>query len=46
VWKALHEGAWAIPICMRGSLFAQKSNISGVQYDAKTHLVYTSIQKT
>ncbi len=46
VWQSLHDGAWAIPICMRGSLFAQKPNIKGVAYDAKTHLVFNGIQKT
>jgi len=46
VWQTIHDGAWAIPVCMRGSLFAQKTSIRGVVYDAKTHLVYNGIQKS
>lgn len=45
VWKEIHNGAWAIPISMRGTLFAQRSAVKGVAYDAKTHLIYQGIQK-
>jgi peptide/nickel transport system substrate-binding protein len=45
VFSILHERAWAIPICMRGLLFGQAKGISGVAYDAKTHLVYQGISK-
>ncbi len=40
VFEVLHETAWAVPICMRGLLCGQSKQISGVVYDAKTHLVY------
>ena len=38
--------AWAVPICMRGLLCGQSAAISGVAYDAKTHLVYQGIVKS
>ncbi|HVC76339.1 MAG TPA: ABC transporter substrate-binding protein [Candidatus Micrarchaeaceae archaeon] len=45
VFEALLEDAWAIPICTRGLLCGQASHVSGVSYDAKTHLVYQNIVK-
>lgn len=45
VFEVLHETAWAVPICMRGLLCGQSKQISGVVYDAKTHLVYQGIVK-
>ena len=38
VFEILHQDAWAIPICMRGLLCGQSKQVSGVAYDAKTHL--------
>ncbi|MGH7212184.1 MAG: hypothetical protein ACREF1_12075, partial [Acetobacteraceae bacterium] len=46
VFEVLHEDAWAVPICMRGLLCGQSAAISGVAYDAKTHLVYQGIVKS
>ncbi len=46
VFEILHQDAWAIPICMRGLLCGQSKHISGVGYDAKTHLVYQGIVKS
>jgi peptide/nickel transport system substrate-binding protein len=46
VFEILHQDAWAIPICMRGLLCGQSKQISGVSYDAKTHLVYQDIVKS
>jgi len=46
VFEILHEDAWAIPICMRGLLCGQSKQISGVMYDAKTHLMYQGIVKS
>ena len=46
VFEVLHETAWAVPICMRGLLCGQSKQISGVVYDAKTHLVYQGIVKS
>lgn len=46
VFRIVHERAWAIPIVMRGQLFAEAGNIKGVAYDAKTHLVYDDIVKS
>jgi peptide/nickel transport system substrate-binding protein len=46
VFEVLHEDAWAIPICMRGLLCGQSQHISGVAYDAKTHLIYQGIVKS
>lgn len=46
VFEILHQDAWAIPICMRGLLCGQSKQISGVVYDAKTHLVYQGIVKS
>jgi peptide/nickel transport system substrate-binding protein len=46
VFETLHQDAWAIPICMRGLLCGQSAQISGVAYDAKTHLVYQGIAKS
>jgi peptide/nickel transport system substrate-binding protein len=46
VFATLQEDAWSIPICMRGLLCGQSSQISGVVYDAKTHLVYQGIVKS
>jgi peptide/nickel transport system substrate-binding protein len=45
VFRVVQDRAWAIPICMRGQLFAERDNVSGVVYDAKTHLVYQEIVK-
>jgi len=45
VFQVLHDTAWAVPICMRGLLCGQSPKISGVVYDAKTHLVYQDIAK-
>lgn len=45
VWKTLHNDAWAIPICMRGTTIATK-NLQGVVYDAKTHPIYNDIVKS
>lgn len=41
----LLEEAYAIPICQRGILCAEGPSIKGVAYDAKSHLIYTSIVK-
>ena len=46
VFETLHRDAWAIPICMRGLLCGQQPKVSGVVYDAKTHLVYQGIVKS
>ncbi len=46
VFEIVHQDAWAIPICMRGLLCGQSKQISGVTYDAKTHLVYQGIVKS
>ena len=46
VFQVLHDTAWAVPICMRGLLCGQSKAVSGVVYDAKTHLVYQGITKT
>jgi peptide/nickel transport system substrate-binding protein len=46
VFEVLHQTAWAVPICMRGLLCGQSKQISGVVYDAKTHLVYQGIVKS
>jgi peptide/nickel transport system substrate-binding protein len=45
VFKIVHNHAWAIPICMRGLLCGQQAKVSGVAYDAKTHLMYQNIVK-
>jgi ABC-type transport system substrate-binding protein len=46
VFETLHQDAWAIPICMRGLLCGQQGKVTGVAYDAKTHLVYQGIVKS
>jgi peptide/nickel transport system substrate-binding protein len=46
VFEVLHQTAWAVPICMRGLLCGQSNQVSGVVYDAKTHLVYQGIVKS
>lgn len=46
VFRIVQDRAWAIPICMRGQLFAERSGITGVAYDAKTHLIYQGIVKS
>jgi peptide/nickel transport system substrate-binding protein len=46
VFEVLHQTAWAVPICMRGLLCGQSKQISGVVYDAKTHLVYQGVVKS
>jgi peptide/nickel transport system substrate-binding protein len=46
VFEVLHQTAWAVPICMRGLLCGQSKQVSGVVYDAKTHLVYQGIVKS
>ncbi|MBV8911477.1 MAG: ABC transporter substrate-binding protein, partial [Acetobacteraceae bacterium] len=45
VFRVLHQTAWAVPICMRGLLCGQARGVSGVAYDAKTHLIYQDIAK-
>lgn len=45
VFEVLHQTAWAVPICMRGLLCGQAKGVSGVAYDAKTHLIYQNIVK-
>ena len=46
VFRTLHETAWAIPICMRGLLCGQQPKVTGVAYDAKTHLMFQDIVKS
>jgi ABC-type transport system substrate-binding protein len=45
VFEVLHETAWAVPICMRRLLCGQAKGVTGVVYDAKTHLMYQGIVK-
>lgn len=46
VFQIVHDHAWAIPICMRGLLCGSQPKVSGVAYDAKTHLMYQGIVKS
>jgi peptide/nickel transport system substrate-binding protein len=46
VFEILHQTAWAVSICMRGLLCGQQNKVTGVVYDAKTHLVYQGIVKS